>query len=222
MRLILIRHGQTPSNVAGFLDTAIPGADLSDLGREQAAAIPSALQGERIDAVYASTAARAQQTAAPLAAAIGHDVILRDGLREIHAGDNEMRNDMPAVEVYMHAIVTWARGDMEHRMPGGESGTEVFDRFDTVIEEIAMSGLETVVVVSHGAMLRTWVGLRSTNVDAAFVAAHPITNTGVLVVTGSPADGWTVESWSGDAGGGLDLTETAADGPAAEVTSRGF
>ena len=36
MRLILIRHGQTHSNVAHALDTTVPGADLTDLGREQA------------------------------------------------------------------------------------------------------------------------------------------------------------------------------------------
>ena len=35
-RLHLVRHGQTPSNVAGALDTALPGAPLTELGREQA------------------------------------------------------------------------------------------------------------------------------------------------------------------------------------------
>lgn len=35
MRLILIRHGQTTANVDYRLDTAIPGADLTDLGRRQ-------------------------------------------------------------------------------------------------------------------------------------------------------------------------------------------
>lgn len=221
MRLILIRHGQTPSNVAGFLDTAIPGADLSDLGREQALAVPEALSAERIEAVYASTAARAQQTAAPLAAALGLDVVVREDLKEIAAGDNEMRNDMPAVEVYMHAMVQWARGDLGHRMPGGENGHEVFDRFDRVVDEIASLGLETVAAVSHGAMIRSWVGLRAANVNAEFVAAHPITNTGALVLTGSPAEGWIVETWTGQAVGGDAVTDTDFDGVAAEVT-RGF
>ena len=32
MRLLLIRHGQTPSNVLGLLDTAVPGPGLTDLG----------------------------------------------------------------------------------------------------------------------------------------------------------------------------------------------
>ena len=40
MRLLLVRHGQTPSNVAGLLDTALPGPGLTALGTRQAAAIP--------------------------------------------------------------------------------------------------------------------------------------------------------------------------------------
>ena len=46
MRLLLIRHGQTPSNVLGALDTLVPGPGLTPLGLEQAAAIPDALAGE--------------------------------------------------------------------------------------------------------------------------------------------------------------------------------
>jgi release factor glutamine methyltransferase len=44
VRLLLIRHGQTPSNVLGLLDTAPPGPGLTDLGVEQAAA-PAHLRG---------------------------------------------------------------------------------------------------------------------------------------------------------------------------------
>ena len=43
MRLLLIRHGQTPNNILGALDTGRPGAGLTELGREQARAIPAAL-----------------------------------------------------------------------------------------------------------------------------------------------------------------------------------
>ena len=39
MRLTLVRHGQTPSNVLGLLDTAPPGPGLTDLGQLQAASV---------------------------------------------------------------------------------------------------------------------------------------------------------------------------------------
>ena len=64
MRVMLVRHGQTSSNARGLLDTAAPGADLTDLGREQAAALVDLLDGQRVDAIFASTLVRSQQTAA--------------------------------------------------------------------------------------------------------------------------------------------------------------
>src|SRR3954467_15074485 len=97
MRLLLVRHGQTPSNVAFLLDTAVPGPGLTALGERQAAALPQALAGEDVEAVYASTLIRAQATAAPLAAARGLEVLVRDGIRELSAGDARRLRDGRAV-----------------------------------------------------------------------------------------------------------------------------
>ena len=49
MRLILIRHGETTANVALALDTAFPGADLTELGHAQAAALTDTLDGTAVD-----------------------------------------------------------------------------------------------------------------------------------------------------------------------------
>ncbi len=68
MRLLLIRHGQTPGNVLGQLDTAHPGPGLTELGEQQAAALARSLANERIGLLYASTLIRTQITAA----AAGH------------------------------------------------------------------------------------------------------------------------------------------------------
>lgn len=87
MKLWLIRHGQTPSNVLGLLDTAVPGPGLTDLGLEQAAAIPDALRDQQLSTVFASSQTRAQLTAAPLAADRKLPVQVRPGLREVSAGD---------------------------------------------------------------------------------------------------------------------------------------
>ncbi|KTR37372.1 histidine phosphatase, partial [Curtobacterium oceanosedimentum] len=42
MRLLLIRHGQTPANVSGVLDAEVPGPGLTELGQQQADALPAA------------------------------------------------------------------------------------------------------------------------------------------------------------------------------------
>ena len=71
-RLILLRHGQTYSNVARRLDTRPPGAELTDTGRNQAWNVGAELaefcgagngSPGRLGAVVSSVALRAQQTA---------------------------------------------------------------------------------------------------------------------------------------------------------------
>ncbi|HEY1158028.1 MAG TPA: phosphoglycerate mutase family protein, partial [Arthrobacter sp.] len=43
MKLLLIRHGETPGNVLGQLDTDHPGPGLTELGERQAEAMARAL-----------------------------------------------------------------------------------------------------------------------------------------------------------------------------------
>lgn len=216
MRLILVRHGQTSSNVGGLLDTAEPGADLTDLGREQAAALPEALAHEPIDLIMASTLVRTQQTAQPLATAVGLDTLVRPGVREVRAGDLEMRGDMASVRTYLEIVFEWSAGNLDIRIPGGESGAEFFDRYDEAIAEVAGTGADTAVVVSHGAAIRSWVAARTDNVSIGHAATHPVTNTGAVVLEGSPGDGWTALTWEGHALGGPAVDRPEADGAAAE------
>lgn len=197
MRLILVRHGQTSSNLGGLLDTDEPGADLTALGRTQAAALPGALEGRQISAIYASTLVRTQQTAAPLAAARMLEVHIRAGVREIGAGSMEMLGDPASVRTYLETAFAWSEGDLDLRMPGGESGHEVYGRYDEVVAEAAASvdGAGAAVVVSHGAIIRSWTAARASNVTTAHSARNALSNTGIVVLEGSPAAGWTAVTW---------------------------
>jgi len=217
MRLLLVRHGQTTSNVGHHLDTAEPGADLTDLGRAQAAAIPAALAEESIDLVVVSNLVRTQQTAAPLAKALGIEPWLRPGIREISAGDYEMRNDDEAIEAYVDGVFGWAE-DLDLRLAGGETGREVVDRFDEVVDEVfeAVGEDGTAVLVSHGAVIRVWAGVRTTEVDLNYAATHWVPNTAMLTVTGRPGD-WHLESWLERPLGGTDLADLAHTGPGGET-----
>jgi len=225
MRLLLIRHGQTPSNVLGLLDTGIPGPGLTDLGIEQAAALPTTLAGYRIDAIYASNQRRAQLTAEPLAAARGLPIKVREGLREIAAGELEMLGDDVSTRTYQSTIRHWISGALETVMPGGQSGVEVLDRFDSVVTEVVDALRQDAgedgcaVLFAHGAMLRLWATVRATDPPAAQDASGrpPILhNTGMIVLDGTPDGGWRVASWAGIAVGGPQLDDGSADGPAGE------
>lgn len=223
MKLLLIRHGQTPSNVIGALDTARPGPGLTGLGHAQAAAIPAALQGERIDAIYASPLVRTQLTAAPLAEDRALDVQVVEGLEEISAGDWEMHSDREAVEGYVRTARRWLTGDVDVTIEGGESGTEFFARYDAAIDAIASNHQDgAVVVVSHGAAIRVWAAARLQGIDLDDAAHWRLYNTGMAVLDGDPNAGWQLVSWHQDPLGGADLEDPEAlDVPAEPVGEPG-
>lgn len=194
MHLHLIRHGQTPSNLIHALDTGDPGPALTPEGERQATAVGALLADRPLDRVYASQLTRARQTAAAVAGPHGLDVLVREGLREILAGDLEMRTDEASVLRYLGTMVDWAAGDLHAVMPGGESGRATLDRFDRVVEEVAETGAEQVALVSHGAMIRFWAVVRADNLDSSTAAERWLDNTGVVSLVGEPG-AWQVTQW---------------------------
>lgn len=209
MRLLLIRHGQTPSNVDGALDTARPGAGLTALGHAQAAAIPQVLDDERIDAVYASVLTRTQLTGGPLAAARSLDIHVREGLEEISAGDFEMHTDGDAVQGYVEGGWRWANGDLDYAISGGESGHDFFRRYDAAIDEIAEAHTAA-AVVSHGAAIRVWASCRAVNLASETAVQRRLQNTGMCVLEGDPDSGWVLQRWHEEPLGGTDLADRLA------------
>ncbi len=211
MRLILVRHGQTSSNVAGALDTAEPGADLTDLGRRQAAAVPAALGDEEVAAVYASPLVRTQQTAAPLAETRGVPVVVRRGLEEVSAGDLEMRTDDDAVHAYVDLLRSWMHADLGRSLPGGEDATTFLARYDAVVAGMAHEHGpdDTVVVVSHGAAIRVWAAA-ATSMSPERAGELHVSNTAAAFLEGSPEGGWQLTSWVSDPLGGADLLDPRA------------
>ena len=216
MRLLLIRHGQTPANVRGQLDTAHPGPGLTALGERQATAIPEALRFDSIDAVFASTLHRTQLTARPLALDRGLDIQVGDGLHEIEAGSLEGRTDHASVRAYMKTVFAWGAGDLAVSMPGGPDGHAFFARYDADIALAAASG-QTAAVFSHGAAIRVWAAARAINVPPAFAGRHDLDNTGVVELSGTPEDGWTLISWAGVPLGGIPLADADAADPTGEA-----
>lgn len=220
MRLYLIRHGQTPANVAGELDTAPPGAVLTDLGREQATALVNALAEEPVTGVYASPLRRTQLTAAPLAAARGLDVHVQRGLEEVRAADFEMRTDEEAVAGYLGCLAGWILGDHDREMPGGHDGHAFLARYDAAVGAIARQHRrhETAVAISHGAAIRTWTAIRAGGIDPQTITERRIMNTGAVVLEGDVASGWQVVRWSGDPLGGEQLADRTAHDVTGDTT----
>lgn len=209
MRLFLIRHGQTPSNVLGALDTGHPGPGLTDLGVEQATALAGTFVDRPLDAIFASTLVRTHHTAEPLARAAGLDLEVLRGVHEIEAGALEMRTDRPSIMTYVETAYAWSKGEYDPRMPEGPDGHDFFGRFDADVKAISAAGLDSAALVSHGAAIRVWTAHRSTGFDGDLAVDYVLANTGVVELEGSSSEGWRLVSWDGL------MTRVATEKPAA-------
>jgi probable phosphoglycerate mutase len=216
MRLLLIRHGQTPANVDGVLDAVVPGPGLTRLGQQQADALPVALADRGIERLFTSTMLRTQITAAPLAAALGLEPVVLHGLREIEAGDTQGKRDAESVRTYISTVHGWSAGDRSTRMPGAESGDEFFARYDDAIRRIEATGVAVAAAVSHGAAIRTWASAAAHNTPDHFGTSRNLENTGIVELEGSFADGWRLVDWEGEPVGGEQLADRTAPDPTGE------
>ena len=146
--VLLVRHGTT-ATTGTILPGRAPGLHLAETGRAQAgeaAARIGALEGVR--AVYASPMERAQETAAPIARAVGRRVRIVDGLNECDFGDWTGRKlaDLRRLNAWKQV----QRNPSGFRFPGGESFAEMQTRiWGTLGELTARHRGGAIVVVSH-------------------------------------------------------------------------
>lgn len=190
MRLHLIRHGQTQSNVDRLLDTAYPGAPLTDAGLQQAEDLVAAIAHEPLDAIYSSTYTRAQQTAAPLAKARGLEIQILEGVHEISAGVDEMSNDWTN---YVAELNSWSPSNLDSKLQDGESAREFIERYTAAVQKAEAAGGQNVAIISHGAAIRVW-GITQ-QPDLNLQVAYELKNTEWVTLEGSAATGWSVERW---------------------------
>lgn len=159
MRLLLIRHGETPYNAQQL---ALGRADvpLTELGRRQAAALAAAIAGDRkhhISAVYASPLRRAVDTATPIADALGLPAQIEDGLIEMDVGELDGLPFDKVGERYPDFLRAWLSGELANAvMPGGECLREVQERaWSSIAAFRERHADETVAAVSHNFVILT-------------------------------------------------------------------
>jgi broad specificity phosphatase PhoE len=140
--ILFVRHGETEANRQRL---ALGRADppLTERGTEQAGALARRLEAERVRAVRTSPLQRARQTAEPIAAALGLDVVVDERLIELDYGEWDTASfaDLPP-----DALARW-RNDPTFSPPGGESLRAVTERVASFCTEL-LDGPHA-VAVSH-------------------------------------------------------------------------
>jgi len=177
LTLILARHGETDLNTAerwqGRLDEP-----LNATGHAQAQALVTALPAG-IQALVVSPMLRARQTAEPAARALGLSPRLDTDFRERDFGafdgltEAEARAQFPDL-MARNAAYRW---DLEP--PGAESTRAVVDRVARGLQRLREQHQgQTVLLVSHGFVVRCLRYLIDGVDDAQFFAAERLANGG--------------------------------------------
>ncbi|OQO90966.1 hypothetical protein B1813_15795 [Saccharomonospora piscinae] len=124
----LLRHGEV-HNPEGVLYGRMPGYRLSERGRQQALLVAQALSSHALTHVVSSPLERAQETAAPIAAAHRLDVATDERLIEadnqfeglkVSVGDGALRQPRHWSKLHNPALPSWGEPYLEiaHRMLG--------------------------------------------------------------------------------------------------------
>jgi 2,3-bisphosphoglycerate-dependent phosphoglycerate mutase len=159
VRVLLVRHGETPWNADGRMQGALD-VELNDTGRAQAAAVAAWLarhhggDGGRVAAVVSSDLKRASATADAIGGALGLPVTLDPRLRETNLGVWQGHTWEQVVATFRDQVHAW-KSDASYAMPDGESVRQRFARVTAALHEAALAAPPggAVVVVAHGGVV---------------------------------------------------------------------
>nr|WP_255428053.1 histidine phosphatase family protein [Ramlibacter cellulosilyticus] len=134
-----------------------PDVSLNEEGRRQSQELVRRLQGVPFDAIVCSPQPRTQQTAEPLAEALGMEIQVHAGFDEVDMGEwvGMSFRELDALgEPWRH----WCERRASAHPPGGEAFTEVPKRAMAALRELRERYPEgKVLVVSHGDVIKSIV-----------------------------------------------------------------
>jgi broad specificity phosphatase PhoE len=155
MELVLVRHA-LPVRIDATPDGRPADPQLADLGRAQAQRLLEALRHDHVAALYSSPAARALETAAPLAEAMGLPLGIEPGIAEFDASDTSY---VPVEELRAANDPRWqalVRGDLLH---AGVDPVAFRNRVVAGVEGIiSRHPGERVVLFTHSGTINAYCG----------------------------------------------------------------
>ncbi|MFE6825463.1 bifunctional RNase H/acid phosphatase [Streptomyces sp. NPDC057690] len=159
---VLLRHGETPlTPQKRFSGSGGTDPSLSDVGREQAERVAAALARRgTVQHILASPLARTRETAAAVAARLGLEVTVEDGLIETDFGAWEGLTFGEVRERHPEDLNAWLADPEAEPTGGGESfaatATRIAATRDRLVAEYAG---RTVLLVTHVTPIKTFVRL---------------------------------------------------------------
>ncbi|MCV2462829.1 bifunctional RNase H/acid phosphatase [Streptomyces sp. ICN988] len=159
---VLLRHGETPlTPQKRFSGSGGTDPSLSAVGREQAERVAASLARRgTIEAIVASPLARTRETAGIVAARLGLEVAIEEGLRETDFGAWEGLTFGEVRERYPDALDAWLASPDAEPTGGGESFAATGARIAATRDKlVAAYAGRTVLLVSHVTPIKTFLQL---------------------------------------------------------------
>ncbi|KAJ2828187.1 hypothetical protein GGI24_002461 [Coemansia furcata] len=159
VNMFFARHGQTDANAQQLLQGSGLNGPLSAIGRQQAAALGTAMRDQDLDMIVASGMERAIETARHV---LEHHQDLTMGtdarLNEISWGIMDGATFKAADPLLQPVISSWESGDFDAKIEGGESINDCRRRLLAAVKDILLEvkakGHKNVFVCMHGRVLR--------------------------------------------------------------------
>ncbi len=161
-RFVLLRHGETPlTPQKRFSGSGGSDPSLSAVGREQAERVAASLARRgTIEAIVASPLARTRETAGIVAARLGLEVAIEEGLRETDFGAWEGLTFGEVRERYPDDLDAWLASPDAEPTGGGESFAATGARIAATRDKlVAAYAGRTVLLVSHVTPIKTFLQL---------------------------------------------------------------
>ena len=163
MLIYIVRHGETDANKNGFLQGQIDNP-LNENGIKLAEITGDGMKGIKFDVAYSSPLVRAKKTAEIILERIGDPdtpIIFDDRLKEVNVGEYEGVDIKPeSSELPPEVIFSIYNDFMRYQgYPGGESASDVIERTQDFLKELATKDYECVLVSMHGCALRAMLNM---------------------------------------------------------------
>ena len=152
--IILVRHGQTRSNVTRYY-MGCSSEDLDAEGLNQAKQVSARLENSSIAAIYCSPLPRALTTAREIARPHNLEIKVLNDLTEIGLGEWQGLHVAEIERRWPELWHQWRTDPSQMAIPGGETFSHIYERVSRALKTVISEGSETLsAVVSHEIVIK--------------------------------------------------------------------
>lgn len=158
-QILIVRHGETDFNRRNIVQGSGVDTELNELGLQQALLFYKKYASHPFGAVYTSALKRSQQSVKGfIDKGLRH--ISLPNLNEISWGDFEGKLQTEEQKrIYWDTVNLWKSGNLEARIPNGETPLEMQERQKKAAELILNDDAQHILVCMHGRAMKSFLCL---------------------------------------------------------------